>query len=351
MNSNHRPVTVLIPGDLHLTEVGEPNYEAARWAISQANDFIRPDFVQFIGDNVQDGTPEQFALFKSITYQLQVPWYALVGDHDAQGDAEALRFREFVDDTCGSVTLEGFRFLRLNTQEARPVGMSMEQLGWFKGEVDAARAACEKVVIFQHNYPFQIWEDYSGPGIDTWREVVQSRRIHAIITGHTHYWQKANDGRNAIVTTRSIGDPEGGPAGYTLAVFSGEDFAISFRSIEDRGPLILIAHPRESILATGPEHIVKEDDEVRARIWHRGRIDSVRVRLDDGNWDAMQPCGAALWRGPIHGRELAKGLHTLSVRVEGEDAAEREIEFAVDPTGRYTAIPRVHPIVTATRFC
>jgi Icc protein len=351
MSSHYRPVTVVIPGDLHLTEPGLPNHEATLWTICQANDFIRPDFVQFIGDNVQHGTAEQFSIFNDLTNKLRLPWYALVGDHDAHGDPEAIQFRNHVDDTCGSTSLEGFRFLRLNTQEARPVGLSTEQLGWFKAEVDAAIGAGEKVVIFQHNYPYQIWEDYAGPGIDLWREVVQTRRIHAIITGHTHYWQKSNDGRNVLVATRSIGDPEGGPAGYTLAVFDDEDFAITFRSIEDRGPLILITHPREAILATGPTHVIKGPDEVRARVWSTAPIESVGFRVDEGRWVVMQPYDERSWRAPLPGDRLAKGLHRLAVRVEAGESAEQDMEFVVDPTGRYTALPRVHPPVTATKFC
>jgi hypothetical protein len=228
----------------------------------------------------------------------------------------------------------------------------MEQLGWFRAEIDTAVGAGEKVVVFQHNYPYQIWEDFAGPGIDGWREVVQARPIHAIITGHTHYWQMANDGRNAVVTTRSIGDPEGGPPGYTVAVFDGEDYAIAFRSIADSGPLVLITHPREAILATGPAHIVKGPDEVRARVWSASTVETVGFRVDDGRWVLMQPDGERTWRAPLSGDRLTKGMHRLAVRVETVDApGEQEIEFAVDPTGRYTAVPTVRPVVTATNFC
>ena len=81
-----RGVVVAVPGDLHLTEAGRPNHAVARWAVGEINALVRPDFVQFIGDNVQDGTPEQFALFRELAGRLRVPWYALVGDHDAPGD-------------------------------------------------------------------------------------------------------------------------------------------------------------------------------------------------------------------------------------------------------------------------
>ena len=352
MTATDRSVTVVVPGDLHLTEPGRPNHRAALWAAGEVNELVRPDFVQFIGDNVQDATPGQFDLFDDLTARLRVPWYALVGDHDVKGDPTSVRFRDRVGDPTGSLSLGGFRFVRLNTQEARPVGLSSGQLVWFRSEADLALAAGERVVVFQHNYPFQIWEDFAGPGIDGWREVVQTRRVHAIITGHTHYWQVANDGRNAVVTTRSIGDPEGGPPGYTVAVFHGDDFAVTYRSVGDRGPLVLVTHPREAILATGPAHAVKGPDEVRVRVWSREPVEVAGYRLDGGPWRRLEPAGDGAWRGSLPGDRLAKGTHRLAVRAEAKsDTGEQEIEFAVDPTGRYTAVPAVRPVVTATNFC
>lgn len=346
------PVTVVVPGDLHLTEPGRPNHAVAGWAVGEVNDLIRPDFVQFIGDNVQDGTPAQFALFRELTDRLRVPWYALVGDHDAQGDAGAAAHRAHVGEPTGALSLRGFRFLRLNTQEGRPVGLSTRQVAWFAAEVDAARQAGERVVVFQHNYPYQIWEDFAGPGVDDWREVVQTRRVHAIVTGHTHYWQVANDGRNAVVTTRSIGDPEGGPPGYTVAVFHGDDFAVTYRPVGERGPVVLVTHPRDALLATGPAHVVSGPDEVRVRVWAAGPVAGVRARVDAGPWAELRPAGPLDWCGPLPADRLSKGSHRLTARVDAAGGTgEQTIEFAVDPTGRYTAVPMVRPVVTATNFC
>lgn len=353
MTPETEPVVVVIPGDLHLTEPGLPNHKAALRAVEDANELIRPDFVQFIGDNVQDGTAEQFALFRSLAARVEAPWFALVGDHDALGDPGAARFREHVGASFGSVAVRGFRFVRLNTQEARPVGLSAAQVEWFRGEVDAALAAGERVVVFQHNYPYQIWEDFAGPGIDAWREVVQTRRVHAIVCGHTHYWQAANDGRNAVVAVRSIGDPEGGSPGYAVAAFHGDDFAIAYRAVEERGPLVLVTHPREALLATGPAHVVQRADEVRARVWSPVPVARVEARANDGPWVPMVLAPNGLWRAPLPGGRLSKGVHRLTVRAEGAsgESGERGTEFAVDPTGRYTAVPAARPVVTSTNFC
>ena len=38
---------------MHLTKPGLNNHQAAIWAVDEVNQLIRPDFVQFIGDNVR----------------------------------------------------------------------------------------------------------------------------------------------------------------------------------------------------------------------------------------------------------------------------------------------------------
>ena len=89
-------------------------------------------------------------------------------------------------DTYGKSSLRGFCFLRLNTVEHRPLGISQKQIAWFQEAVDAALDHHEQVIVFQHHYPFKVCEQFCGPGIDAWRQIMQTRRIAAIFTGHTH---------------------------------------------------------------------------------------------------------------------------------------------------------------------
>jgi predicted phosphodiesterase len=346
-------VTFVVPGDLHLTEPGLENHRVAQWMIQEVNDVIEPDFVQFIGDNVQDATDDQFALFNALRARLTVPDYVLVGDHDVKNDPEALAFRAHVGPTHGAISRQGVRFIRLDTQEARPVGLSRDQLQWFQLEVETALAAGERIVIFQHNYPYQIWEDFDGPGIDDWRSIVQANRITAIVCGHTHYAQAANDGRNVMVATRSIGDPEGGPPGYMIGYLRGEDLAFAYRSVEDQGPIVLITHPRETLLATGRRHIVVGRDQIRVRTWSASPISAVRGCLDGDCWFSLELADASFWEAPLPGDRLAKGEHALEVQAfdqEGRRGSQR-LGFMVDHTGRFTAVPSVHPRVTQTAFC
>ncbi len=285
--------------------------------------------------------------------RLKVPHFAIIGDHDIKDDRHARGFRRHIGEPFGAMTLSGYRFLRLNTQEFRPIGLSAEQIDWFHREVDRAITLGERVVIFQHNYPYQIWEDFAGPGIDDWREVVQTRRVEGIICGHTHYWQVANDGRNVHIATRSIGDPEGGPPGYTLLYFSGDDLAARYRSIEDRGPVVLVTHPRDKLLATGPRHIVSGPEWIGARVWSASPVTAVHSSVDGGDWVNLDPCGDGHWRGRLATSGVSKGEHTLAVVAGAADGTKGlgQIEFMFDPSGRYTAVPESRPIVSSTEFC
>jgi 3',5'-cyclic-AMP phosphodiesterase len=353
LNDFDKPVVVVVPGDLHLTEPSLENVQAAHRVVDDVNALIRPDFVQFIGDNVQDATEEQFQLFNQIRGRLDVPHFALIGDHDIKNDPYATAFRRHVGEPYGAMSLRGFRFVRLNTQESRPVGISAGQIDWFRHELDQAGARGERIVVFQHNYPYQIWEDFAGPGIDDWRGLVQTHQVEAIVCGHTHYWQVANDGRNALIAVRSIGDPEGGAPGYAVLYWRGDDLAVTYRSVDERGPLLLVTHPRERLLATGPRHIVSGSDRVVARVWSGSRVLSVRYCIDGGAWAGLDLTDDSHWQGRLPVDRLAKGVHSLevvAVTADGTEGSQRT-EFMVDPTGRYTPVPEARPVVTSTAFC
>jgi len=349
---NPNTVVFVWPGDLHLEFPDRPNYNTALWMADEVNQLVRPDFVQFAGDNVQHAREGEWQLFKNVSDKLQMPFHALVGDHDAHHDPGCRSYQARLGPTYHAFTVGEFRFICLNTMQYRPLGLSDEQVIWFRYEVDAALARKERVVVFQHHYPFQVWEDFAGPGIEAWREIVQTRPITAVFAGHTHYGQVANDGRNVYVATRSIGEPEGGPAGFAVVVLEGDDLALAYRTPEDKGPLALITHPRRLILATQPAHIVTGPTECRVRGWSRTPITSAQSRIDDGEWTDMRANGEMTWTFPLAGDLLPKGEHSVEVRLISEEGEGTDrITTLCDLSGRFNPYPMVDPVVRETKFC
>jgi hypothetical protein len=133
----------------------------------------------------------------------------------------------------------------------------------------------------------------------------------------------------------------------------GNDFAIIFRTVEDQGPLVLVTHPRELILATSPAHIVSGRDRIEARVWSKSGVDRVTASINGGDWFALEHVKADQWSATLPTDSLPKGTHRLEVKAVDAFGLEgrHSIEFAVDPTGRYTAVPRVLPMVEGTAFC
>jgi Icc protein len=355
MTPDHDPIVFVWPGDLHLDRPDGENLRVAHWMAREVSQLVQPDFVQFAGDNVQHARPAEFDLFDQIHSQLTCPWYALVGDHDAHHDPGVNEYRVRVGEPTGATSLRGFRFIRLNTMEFRPLGLTADQVLWLEYQVRLAATHDERIVLFQHHYPFQIMEEFDGPGIAELRRIIATYPITALFAGHTHYGQIANDGRNLYVATRSIGEPEGGSAGYAIVYLHGEDFALTYRTHEQSGPIALITSPRDSLLSIDRRHVVSGRVPCSVRTWsNEGPIVSVRGRVDGGDWFDLRAAAAHDWRGELRGDRLANGEHLFEVEARtanGPQAATDDIRFIVDRSGRYTAWPRVEPTVTTTRFC
>jgi hypothetical protein len=161
------------------------------------------------------------------------------------------------------------------------------------------------------------------------------------------------DGRNALITVRSIGDPERGGPGYAVVYCRGDDLAVTYRSVEEHGPVVLVTHPRERLLAKGPRHIVSGPERMVVRVWSAARVCAVRYSIDDGPWAGLELLDDGHWQGRLPHDRLTKGVHSLAAVAVAADGTEgrQRIDFAVDPTGRYTAIPQVRPMVSATQSC
>ncbi len=102
--------------------------------------------------------------------------------------------------------------------------------------------------------------------------------------GQTHYNELANDGHTIYATTRSIGQVEEGPPGFSMTVI--EDNVVSWK-FKERGlwRFVMITSPADEKLVTKPEsfnHVVRGIIRICARVWDRLPIRSPCSLLTTG---------------------------------------------------------------------
>jgi predicted phosphodiesterase len=321
-------LTWLHIGDLHITEAGERNYSDLKRLVGLVRD-LPPgslDFAVLPGDNADDGTPEQFRLVRDAIAALPVPLHILAGDHDFKP-----RSLDAFHDVLGAerlpkaITVHGHRCLFLDVVSAGTGGpdfrLADAQLDWIEGELREAAAAGQNVVVFMHTYPADL-----RAGADRLRTLLAQPHVACVDMGHTHYNEIANDGRTIFMATRSTGQIEEGPSGFSVACVDEGGVGWRFKPLDHAWPCVVITSPVDRRLVTGAGNTVSGPFNVRAKIIGNVAIHTVELRLDDGNRVPMTPIpgGAGLWEG-----SAAHGSARIAVRAR--DAAGRTDEDQVEP--------------------
>jgi 3',5'-cyclic-AMP phosphodiesterase len=116
---------------------------------------------------------------------------------------------------------------------------------------------------------------------------------------------------------------------------------MSYRSVEDRGPIAVITHPREAILAAVPAHVVSGPDLIRVHTRSEATVVVVRGRVDDGPWTTLEVDEevGSWWSAPLDGDRLCKGGHTLEVEVCDEEDGPFETPRLRRGAGRDSPVP------------
>jgi hypothetical protein len=334
-------------GDLHITEADGQNYRDLRALIETANRHLagRIDFALLPGDNADDAAPEQFRRVHQAIDGLTIPLHIIPGDHDfhtrSLADYHAVLGAPPLP---YSASLNGHRCLFLDLVSAGSGGPDFRlddaQLAWTESELNAADAAGERAIVFMHTYPDDLRAN--GPQL---RALLASHRVACVDMGHTHYNELANDGRTVFMATRSTGQIEEGPVGFSVAAVDGGVVSWRFQPLEASWPLVLITSPADHRLVTdagSPDQILRGPLRVRAKIWGAQGIRTAVASIDDG---APFPLGLgqeALWHATHDGHGLADGLHRLTITATDADGGTgtETITFRVSRDGAYDAPAR-----------
>jgi 3',5'-cyclic-AMP phosphodiesterase len=330
-------------GDLHLTAAGQPNHRSLQSLVAQANLHLQGaiDFVVLPGDNADDGTEAQFGLVRETVKELRLPLHILPGDHDFKRRNLDAFYRVLdASPLPKALTASGVRCLFLDVVSAGSGGpdfrLGEAQFGWLWHELAEADRDGKPTVLFMHAYPADLTKEK-----DALRSLIARYPVTAIDMGHTHYNELANDGRTIYAATRSTGQIEEGPVGFSMMAVDGGVVSWRFKALSHAWPFVLITSPADVRLITdpqAPDQLVRAPFEVRAKAWSAHGITRAACRINDGPWQPMakQHDSAGLWSRQCFPQDEE---FRLTVSVEDSDGGRDEETLRVK-AGYYNAPPR-----------
>jgi predicted phosphodiesterase len=315
-------------GDLHMTKAGEQNHLDLAEIVNEVNRAFS-DSVSFVflpGDVADDGSRAAYAVVRGELDRLAVPWCAIIGDHDVHERSFA-NFKEAMsEETHYAFTVGNTRFLAMNAfdvPEPPSFTVSDEQLRWAEVELQEATRCGQSKVLFLHCYPSDL-----KVGGDEVGRLVRDYDVRLVDMGHTHYNEIANDGRTLYSATRSTGQIEEGPVGYSVINLDAD--VVSWRFIElGKLPIAVITSPSDERLLTKSSEIPQETLKVRAKFW--GEAEALDASVDlGGQTHPMRRIGDShVWQADLP--TPSEGTHPLKVSftdAHGEVASD-EIRLAV----------------------
>ena len=300
-------------GDLHMTNAGEQNHLDLAEIVDEVNRAFAGSvsFVFLPGDVADDGSRAAYAVVRGELDRLNLPWCAIIGDHDVHEKSFANFLGAMSERTHFVFTVGSIRFVAMNAFDVPDPGsfvVSWDQLAWVKRELQAATDAGQSTVLLLHCYP----SDLKAGGAEL-TEALPNFDVRLIDMGHTHYNEIANDGRTLYCATRSTGQIEEGPVGYSVTNIDGD--VVSWRFVElGKLPVVVITSPSDERLVTSSSGSPQGNLRVRAKFW--GEAEAVRATADlDGHTVPMKRVeNCQVWQADVPTPHA--GVYPLKVSVE-----------------------------------
>ena len=331
-------------GDLHIDKPDGQNLSDLRWIVALAND-LPPnsfDFVLLPGDNAENGTAAQFKLVRDALAPLRLPLHILPGDHDYQPTNLDAFYSVLGARTLPyATTINGHRCLFLDMVSAGTGGpnsrLDTRQLDWIEREL----ARDDPAVVFMHAYPADLQQ-----GAGRLIHLLAKRKMRCVDMGHTHYNELANDGVTIFMATRSTGQIEEGPPGFSITVVDDGRVSWRFKILKSAWPCVVVTQRADQRLVTSshrvdyPALIGSKDVSnallMRAKVVGDAPIETVEVSVDHGEWLAVMtpvPGEPTLWQTLL----LAP---PCNIRVRVTDANGRQDQDEVEPATFERVPPR-----------
>ncbi len=327
-------------GDLHITTSDQQNYADFQTIIKNTNQYLLNgvNFAVLPGDNANEGTESEYQLIKQATDQLRVPLYALPGDHDLKGGNLGLYEKYLEPLPYQSFTADKYHFVFIDALDASPgggFGLGQEQLTWLTNDLKAASQRGLQSILFMHSFP-----DRLGDSAQAVQELIQKNRVLMVDVGHTHYNEVANDGHTIYAATRSTGQVQEGPVGFSIANLDNGVVSWKFKPLGS-WPFIMITSPSDKQLITNPNQpnqVVRGTVALRAKVWDDKGVASATYQIDSGTPQPLTRIGTSqMWSARFDSTKVSDGDHQVTVNAQGAggNIAEDKIAIVVSQSGNY----------------
>lgn len=176
--------------DIHLIE---PGSEAPLRTVLARIQQERPDFVLFSGDETENGSAEQYALFLECLQKLDLPYHILPGNHDLGNAGMSQWYQERFGALNTAWEIGGCCCLTLDTTNDDPVPgnwhgrVEAPALEWLRDTLEAIPPE-KPLLLFTHHGLVGRQEDLTLDVVNA-EEVLsyfQGRRLIAGFNGHAH---------------------------------------------------------------------------------------------------------------------------------------------------------------------
>jgi 3',5'-cyclic-AMP phosphodiesterase len=277
---------------------------------------------------------------KAALAPLHIPVHAITGDHDvAMGSAELFQ-RYLSPEPYRSFASGGYEFFLLDsTAKWNPpnFGLGMPQLEWLR-EGLSRTGADRKKIVFMHAYPSE-----HGDEAEELARLFHRSGVILVEMGHTHYNEIANDGRMVYAATRSTGQIEEGPPGFSVTTLDDSVVSWAFKPIRQR-ELLMITSPADERLiidASQPDQLVRGPVQVHARYWG-DRVKKMWFSVDQRGGGELRPTSEGAWSAGWDSAQVADGTHELTVCATLDRGKETRdtIRIRTSQDGAFTEPPR-----------
>jgi len=316
-------------GDLHITTGDQQNYADFKSIIANTNLYLKNgvNFAVLPGDNANDDAESEYQLIKAATGNLQVPLYAVPGDHDHKVDI-GLYEKYMEPKLYQSFNAGGYHFVFLDVM----AGISSDEQSWLQSDLAAASASGRKSVLFMHSYGYAY----------QLQNLIQKYNVIMLDTGHTHTNQMANDGHTIYAATRSTGQISEGPVGFSITNIDNGVISWKFKPLGS-WPFVMITSPADKGLMINGSQVVHGVETVRAKIWDDKGVASATYHVDNGQSYALTRIGSTqMWNATFNSTKLSSGTHTITVNVRGAggNTSQDTINVLVNQSGSTTLASR-----------